>query len=523
MDENKQAPFTALSPTPMEPSSPFTAQLYTNYVPTSAEAEQIRNDIILPAESEILQLDAQVDDLHRHRDILAERVASHKSLVSLPRRLAPEIIRHIFLECLPDAGDAVMSPTCAPLKLGRICGTWRTIALQTQELWSCIHISLGFLRADERRLDALEEWLQRSQLPLSLTIVGNHPPNGREDGALIPRMMNILLGSSHRWHRLELSNFNDPCIERLADADAPMLEIVTLRDEFENIPDFNILHGTRLTEVTLLASLLSFQPAIFVCPAAETLRHLSLSATSPTTFGLRPDVFLDALKRHSQLVSLVIQIDHRDGWSGHDVVHLPHLESFRMINTFTCDISLIVAMLSLLILPDLVHFDMPPTTFAQADYPLFNDFFTRTTKLRSISLYLASFTDYALVETLKLIPTITSLSVVATIEGSPPPPTNAAHPDSLLTMLSRPSEPLVCPALTSFEILDCPTLSEGVLMSFLRARIVPEQHCFRSLRVGFLRAAPIIRPDLGFLNSTGVEVELIFEPGVSASHGYREA
>lgn len=70
-----------------------------------------------------------------------------------------------------DYGVRRISPGVAPLLLGRVCRTWRAVSMQTSELWT----SLGYFldeRAEEAgALEAVEQWLLRSQgRPLHLYI-----------------------------------------------------------------------------------------------------------------------------------------------------------------------------------------------------------------------------------------------------------------------------------------------------------------------------------------------------------------
>ncbi|KAJ7832821.1 hypothetical protein B0H13DRAFT_2111857 [Mycena leptocephala] len=85
---------------------------------------------------------------------------NNNSPVTPPRQDTPypiltlptEITAEIFARCLPNE-PAVPRTDTAPLLLGRICSTWRTISLATPELWSF-----------------LKPWLSRAQSwPLTLT------------------------------------------------------------------------------------------------------------------------------------------------------------------------------------------------------------------------------------------------------------------------------------------------------------------------------------------------------------------
>ncbi|KAF8186902.1 hypothetical protein K438DRAFT_1835241 [Mycena galopus ATCC 62051] len=78
--------------------------------------------------------------------------------------IPPEITVQIFAHCLPHSISAPRIDS-APLLFGRICRDWRTIALNSPELWTSLKIDRGIPVA------LSETWLARAQgMPLSLEL-----------------------------------------------------------------------------------------------------------------------------------------------------------------------------------------------------------------------------------------------------------------------------------------------------------------------------------------------------------------
>ncbi|KAJ7252100.1 hypothetical protein B0H12DRAFT_957682, partial [Mycena haematopus] len=122
-------------------SSPFASRLGTNYCPLDAELAQIQGLLVEPCQR-LKQLDDEISVIRKALDKLAEErsrivdyVEAHKALLSPLRRLPLDIIEEIFMACLPTHRNCVMSATEAPVILGRICSSWRTISLSMPRLW----------------------------------------------------------------------------------------------------------------------------------------------------------------------------------------------------------------------------------------------------------------------------------------------------------------------------------------------------------------------------------------------------
>ncbi|KAJ7698995.1 hypothetical protein B0H17DRAFT_926902, partial [Mycena rosella] len=125
----------------MPSSSPFASKLGTNYCPEDEEIAQIRVLLAEPAnrlkslDDEISKLQVALDRMKEERSRLGAYVEGHRALISLARRLPLDIIQEIFLACIPTHCNCFMSATEAPVLLGRICSSWRSISLSTPRLW----------------------------------------------------------------------------------------------------------------------------------------------------------------------------------------------------------------------------------------------------------------------------------------------------------------------------------------------------------------------------------------------------
>ncbi|KAJ7134869.1 hypothetical protein C8R44DRAFT_560198, partial [Mycena epipterygia] len=122
-------------------SSPFAARLGTNYCPKDKEIAEIKALLVEPTlrlkclDDEIAEMRKALDKLIAEHDALAAYVESHKALMSPARQLPVDIIQEIFTACIPTHRNCVMSASEAPVLLGRICSSWRTLSLSTPRLW----------------------------------------------------------------------------------------------------------------------------------------------------------------------------------------------------------------------------------------------------------------------------------------------------------------------------------------------------------------------------------------------------
>ncbi|KAJ7252063.1 hypothetical protein B0H12DRAFT_1051591, partial [Mycena haematopus] len=255
-------------------SSPFASRLGTNYCPADEELAQIQGLLIEPClrlkhlDDEIAVIRTALDKLNAERDTIAKYVATHKALLSPLRRLPRDIIEEIFLACLPTHRNCVMSATEAPVILGRICSSWRTISLSTPRLWSRLHIvqpqSLDFapgLRKVGQRLEVGNAWLKRSgNCPLSISFqsVHSHYIPSQESH----QFMKLLVLHASRWQNICLSipTLVLNRLSHLTENDVPLLKDLQLSLHslpFDHIPKWapsSIFHAPKLSRFSIEGS-----------------------------------------------------------------------------------------------------------------------------------------------------------------------------------------------------------------------------------------------------------------------------
>ncbi|KAJ7178111.1 hypothetical protein C8R46DRAFT_670165 [Mycena filopes] len=227
-------------------STPFASRLGTNYCPDYKEILDIRAILVEPV-SRLKQLDDQIADLQKAIDVLAEEragigsfVDAHEALLSPVRRLPLDVIQEIFEACLPHRNCA-MSAVEAPVLLGRICSSWRTISLTTPLLWTRLHIvepgGIGSLPTDgdgvreevAQRLETVKTWLSRSGVcPISISFIG--ALDARPESTCL--FLQALVPFASRWQNLTLAiSWKSEVLDtlcKLTENDLPMLSALQI-------------------------------------------------------------------------------------------------------------------------------------------------------------------------------------------------------------------------------------------------------------------------------------------------------
>ncbi|KAJ7615851.1 hypothetical protein FB45DRAFT_683547, partial [Roridomyces roridus] len=88
-----------------------------------------------------------------------------------------DVVREIFVACLPSKENATLRASDAPILLCHITRYWRDMALSTPRLWASLHIfsppliNDGTVSMLQRMDEAANAWLSRSGcLPLSISL-----------------------------------------------------------------------------------------------------------------------------------------------------------------------------------------------------------------------------------------------------------------------------------------------------------------------------------------------------------------
>jgi F-box-like len=207
----------------------------TNYVPDKDESIAIQK-LIDEVEPHIASLADEIEALKQKKALYTSFVENHRALLSLIRRMPPDILRNIFSHCIPlDTPDKSMRSSQAPLLLAQICGHWRDLTIQAPILWSTIFaqvpapkmaqsIDLGFSIAphdaplasfaDEwhRKMESffslITLWLSRSGGLCPLTIVFRDMESYRHNPEItqepMSRLLSLLCSRSSQWAELDL-------------------------------------------------------------------------------------------------------------------------------------------------------------------------------------------------------------------------------------------------------------------------------------------------------------------------------
>ncbi|KAJ7115392.1 hypothetical protein C8R44DRAFT_223539 [Mycena epipterygia] len=223
--------------------------LGTNYVPSleSVERAQIQ-EFCAKALQKISEVSAEITlDNERLRwstgrhAILRGIVDPYLALISPMRALPTEILQEIFIACLPECHNSVMHITQAPLLLGRVCSSWRRIALSTAALWSSVHVVVPYadypppISDDDlnpvflQLCEGLHKWLERSgACPLSISLFSIS-----RLGAVKRVFVDMIDQYKDLWKALKLTQLTHDDLLKLRDLnpeDVPLLEALEIVD-----------------------------------------------------------------------------------------------------------------------------------------------------------------------------------------------------------------------------------------------------------------------------------------------------
>ncbi|KAF9477073.1 hypothetical protein BDN70DRAFT_838345 [Pholiota conissans] len=209
-------------------TSPFSDVVHTNDIPSQQDMEHVK-ELLLEPRKRLTALDGKISELKRtlsnletERKALDDEIQAHEHFMAPFRRFPDDILQEIFMACLPEYHNAVMSPEEAPLILTRICRRWRTLSRSTPRLWATLHLvcpdpvlkyNMSFLDAQdqmkyydnqtEQHCGSVKDWLSLSgSCPLSISF---HAPYAQSEPVVWEPYFDILESYSHRWYRLEIS------------------------------------------------------------------------------------------------------------------------------------------------------------------------------------------------------------------------------------------------------------------------------------------------------------------------------
>ncbi|KAF7357954.1 hypothetical protein MVEN_00842000 [Mycena venus] len=539
-------------------SSPFALQLGTNYCPRDDELPQIQALLIEPSQrlknldDEIAVIRKALDKLSEERNALSAYVEGHRALMAPIRRLPLDILEEIFVACLPSHRNCVMSAEEAPVILGRICSSWRTISLATPRLWSRLHIveprspePSNPLHTSRRllRLEVANSWLRRSgECPLSISLDSSadprmSPPVSSPVSPTNPDLfLSALIQFAPRWQNLNLVTQQSALktLSRVTENDVPLLQELTIicltnTRRTDDAPwslsqsMASVLHGPSLSAISISGS---------TAKASELpLRWSQLTALSflGSAWGTEHvqtcGVLLEILSWCPKLRTCSLLIDEPPGDLTHSIVECPFLHTLYLF-CVSAAVHTSGSLLNRLSLPNLREFTLHGQETVQDGDPSTTNSLTSalaaSPRLENIRIASESFTKSTLIDFLRgLSSTVRHLEIKEPIHMvwrlEP------AFDDHVLTALTT-----YCPALQELVLLSCHNVSDEALLCF----IISRKPALKRIQVKFPRERQVdILPSIQSFAADGLESSITYKeiskplntPQSSPWHGLSDA
>ncbi|KAF8184483.1 hypothetical protein BJ912DRAFT_974993 [Pholiota molesta] len=513
-------------------ATPFANELCTNYVPTSQDRDHIRDILVEPqirlgkVDNKIYELEQALEALKKGRKNLDDEIQQHKRLLSPIRRLPDDMLREIFLACLPGTHNAVMDCEEAPLLLGLVCNRWRLLAYSTPSLWASLHIPLpslrgmpyrsaetaGYYEAYDGRIEkhytAIHNWLLRSgSCPLSISFHTPLDNLAQLYEAYSQRYLNIILLFSNRWHDLEMSVSVGHLSDRMASIPTTSVPILThlrlifsrriSKAECDAWRTNGLLHAPRLR--TLDISYIPFPPSFVSGNFWTHLSSLNLTHAFPPAINKSATMeeAFSILSRCPRLINCSLDISDESGMCPTGTISLPFLKSLSISESCDALSTLFECFSDLPEIRGISYLSRLCASYSRTS-PLIT-LLNRTNKqLTYLSMDFSAFTHADLSNIFSLVPKLTHLVHENTRFHSRFPyqlPGGFNVEKVSLDLLSPLSSgEMYCPRLQIFHINKQHQLSDAHLLSFLRTRMSASQAAIggveplREFRTAFSRA-----------------------------------
>ncbi|TFK37605.1 hypothetical protein BDQ12DRAFT_736136 [Crucibulum laeve] len=504
--------------------SVFSSKLHTNYVPSDAELEEIRLLLVAP-EERVASMDRKMEEmrtamktLERQRWELSEVIEAHRALMSPIRRLPQDILREIFIYCLPTTHNAVMSNEEAPVLLTQVCSHWRLTALTTPRLWSSVHLPIAIPprnQADEfdveafdkARVEGLRTWLQLSgACPLSISVSSGHAQTITPSS--VRSLMDTLIAHSSRWENIKIvlpaGSPVWPLIMEISAADLPKLRNIAMEVRHDGwgiaaghlelwnngCTSVGLLEAQSLQEIDLLdahANLVSMSVPW------HQITTLKIQFSDFRTTGISMESALQILRHSPNLKTCALQLNEtvwQVGVDSDSPAHLPALTDLSISEGTRADASLFFRRLDVPALRHVAYQKLKVSTQpgdgATPSPTALPTLLARAHNVESLLLDTSSLTSTDVLQYLSMTPQLKRLSFdvndhpswprsrTSWIYGMYSPRLNrdtAVLTDTLLRglMPNEDNASFLCPLLEVFESAEG-YLSENELLNFVRAR-----------------------------------------------------
>ncbi|KAJ7583302.1 hypothetical protein C8J56DRAFT_953601 [Mycena floridula] len=455
--------------------------LASSSLPTEAERDHI-NQLIDTSNHEISRLTAIIDKLVLEREALQRNVASYKAILAPIRLLNDDILREIFIHCLPVNRTAATVITEAPLLLGRICRSWRELALSTPALWASIRVDFSHfldLPRAQQLYQGAQSWLARSGMcPLTIQVLLQVLDSDLRDPTI--DFIKFLTTISTRWCSIEIIAPSEWLfsLRSLSETDVPRLE------KFSYSASYSQYHSSYHSSREKLSLSLDFL-------GGEQLRDLGFpnrsydfaASSSKINFGqltrldLQADlvIYADILRRCPNLVTCRMSISclfpdstiaNALGFEPLTLLHLSSLTIFYHGGEPAIDAvkDSFEKFFSNLNLPHLISFDQNLGMYSLFSWVHHLD---RTRSIENLALNLADFGDVSILDYLR---TNTSIKWLR-IRGWCQPDQLSTAMDGLRYLAPENQNPgdVLCPSLEVLELQSL-IISEDVVVPLIRQR-----------------------------------------------------
>ncbi|TDL22643.1 hypothetical protein BD410DRAFT_898214 [Rickenella mellea] len=411
-----------------------------------------------------------VKEIQDEQERLQKIILGHKPLLDPARRVPPEVLSEIFLNCLPNDRFPRVSLAEVPLLIGQVCRLWREVSLKTAWLW--VEFDL-VITSRVVNTELMKLWLARSAShPLSFKI---HPGALKDAkismtsemanswGQSLDNMVRTLCEHTYRWKSIDVElppRWTAMLFFPLSKGNgAPILETIRIEaptdiEDCRDIP-VDLSLAPRLTTLGVHGHFftlgVSFTFGDFM---SQNLRDFSITGI-PATF----DQFMSVL-HHCRFITRcnVNLCGGRMLKSGHEIILMPYMETMQLFMHTDDDPGMLLDKLQL---PEVKELEISLVKTVNQGWPHATQLLQRSgSQLESFYMSGGAILETDVIALLHTSPTLRSLTAL-----------NLTISDAIMTELTNEygTQPL-CPCLQIITLSRCWALSAPSIVRMIRSR-----------------------------------------------------